>query len=84
MKSLLHQFHDMRLCLLSAISHAKVNGIFRVADGGGGYAKTKDRVGVEAGAAIAADACLSKAIRGLCSLRAANRTVNQTGAEVAA
>lgn len=72
MKELLHQFPNMRLCLLSAISHAKVNGTFRVAEGGGKYAKTKEKVGVKAGAAITADPVLSKAIHGLTSLRAAN------------
>ncbi len=73
MKELLHQLPNMRLCLLSAISHAKVNGTFRVAEGGGGeYVKTKEKVGVKAGAAITADPFSSKAIHGLTSLRVAN------------
>jgi hypothetical protein len=64
MKELLHQFPNMRLCFLSAVSHAKVNGTFKVAERGGKYAKTKDREGVKAGAATLADPFLSKAMHG--------------------
>ena len=71
-KELLHSFPSMRLCFLSAISHARVNGTFRVAEAGGKFHKTKHRAGVKAGAAMAADPGLTRGMHTMTSIRDTN------------
>ena len=72
MKDLLHKFPKMKLCFLSAVAHAKVNGTYKVAERGGKYDKTRDRKSIKAGAATIADPILSKTIHQLCCLRSSS------------
>ena len=71
-KELLHSFPSMRLCFLSATSHSRVNGTFRVAEAGGKFQKTKHRVGVKAGAAMTSDPFLIQTIHTMTSIRDRN------------
>ena len=69
MKALKHLYPSMRLCHLSALSLARVNGTYSIEDPGGKYAKTAGTVRSVTGKAFAADPILQGVISKLCSVR---------------
>ena len=69
MKELHSRFPSMKLRVSAALSHAKNNGTFRMAETGGKCAKTKDRNVAQAGEALTCDPRLQSAISAACSIR---------------